>query len=85
MKNNHEILPTSNSEVTPLFESLDTTETDAIKGGFFSFKAKGSYSSNKTYNYDKSFNNYEYSGNYHVTALNEVSAGDNNNFSVFSS
>lgn len=85
MKNNHEIVATSNSEITPLFESLDSNQSDAIKGGFFSFKAKGSYSSNKTYNYDKSFNHYEYGGNYNVTALNEVNAGDGNSFNVFSS
>ena len=84
MMENHQNLTHGNSENTPLFESLDTSQSDAIKGGFF-FRARGSSSSNRTYNYEKSFNNYQYSGNYQVTALNEVSAGDENSFNVFSS
>lgn len=67
-----------------LFTPLNSSQSDAVKGGFL-FGASFSGKSTKSYNYEKSFNNYQYKGNYEVTALNEVSAGNDNSFNVFSS
>ena len=67
-----------------LFTPLNSSQSDAVKGGF-SFRASFRRNSSTSYNYEKSFNKYEYKGNYQVTALNEVSAGNDNSFNIFSS